>query len=846
MQPLLAEILDHPTELLALADIENLRLIGCNRNFENHFSVTSDIVVGKPFYDAVSINVPREKTDRIIKALGQSNFFIDKEESAENHFFFNSINAEGAQYCVVRVSNLKLNYALQQYQQLFEKNLAGVYKSDINGKLLSCNSAFARILGYENAEELIGKSTTPFYKNPEQRKAYLDALRTKPVLMNYELQVLRKDGTTASCLENSYLERAPSGHETISGTLIDITEKKNIENALQESEQRFKSISTVSHESVLFCADEIVMDCNDQFANLFGYQRCSEVIGKKLSEFISEKDIKRLRTSVEISSTNQNEIRTQNKHGKSIFLEVTGSYLTYKGAQTLALVLNDITSRKKAELALEQSVVRFRNLLENSPNGVIILTEGKIKYLNHAACALMGVEDEDALYDKSFLQFFSTEERKELKLDLQDIRDGLEVPYKEVRLIDRHDNIVDVGIKSTLTAYENKPSIQVTLNNVSAKNQLVQEQIRIRLIEEINTALKQEIEEHKATQHKLVREQRSATEQKAKLESIFNSTENLMMWTINPNYDITAMNRNFVMWMKEFYNERVSIGNNIMHVLQRHLDPDFYQGQLQAFENGFKGRPQQFEFPLRNANDETIWLQAFLNPVSMDGKLEELSCLLYDNTERRAIDRKILDSLKEKEVLLQEIHHRVKNNLQVISSILNLQSSYVKDQHTLEVLQESQQRIKSMSFIHETIYRTADFSSLEFTDYVKTIVSNLIQSYRREGTTVEFLPKMDKVYLSLDQSIPCGLIVNELVSNALKYAFVGRKKGKLEIILREKDNHIHMEVADDGVGMSKNFNYEKTDSLGIQLVYALLEQIDANMEVNMTKGTSFLIEFEKK
>ena len=230
----------------------------------------------------------------------------------------------------------------------------------------------------------------------------------------------------------------------------------------------------------------------------------------------------------------------------------------------------------------------------------------------------------------------------------------------------------------------------------------------------------------------------------------------------------------------------------------------------------------------------------------MDDKLEELSCLLYDNTERKEFDRRIRDSLKEKEVLLQEVHHRVKNNLQVISSILNLQSSYVKDEKTLEVLRESQQRIKSMSFLHETIYRTADFSKLEFTNYLRSIASNLIQSYRTSETQIIFEDNMETVFLNLDQSIPCGLIVNELVSNALKYAFKGRKKGRLKINLNETDNIVNLMISDDGVGLPKEFNYDKTDSLGIQLVYALIEQLDAKMEVTNKKGASFSISFMKK
>lgn len=624
------------------------------------------------------------------------------------------------------------------------------------------------------------------------------------------------------------------------------TNKKIIERELAESEQRFKTLSDVASEGVSFVQDGVIVDANEQLGRIFGYEGSHQLVNRKLIEFIAVSDIQRIMASAEISAINRNEIRTTDTLGKSIFLEITGSYLQYKGRRTLALVCNDISARKRTEQALQQSLVSFQRLLEDSPNGVVIITDGRIQYLNQSACRLLSVDDEDDVFGDPFENYVEKDYRAAVLHDLQVIRDGGEVMNKEVKMVTTSSETIDVELKSTLTVYENKPSIQVTLNNITDRNKLLQEQIRVRFVEEINAALKAEIDEHRATQIKLEKQQRQTLEQTAKIESIFNSTENLMMWTLNYNYEVTTMNVNFMKNMKQTFGEDVKDSDNIMAILQRHVDHNFYQGQLQAFTNGFKGRPQQFELPLRNESNETVWWQCFLNPVYLHGKLEELSCLVYDNTERKVIDRKIRDSLKEKEVLLQEVHHRVKNNLQVISSILNLQTSYVSDPHTLEILRESQQRIKSMSFIHETIYRTADFSRLEFMDYIKTIASNLIQSYRTASTAIEFVPEMESVGLNLDQAIPCGLIINELVSNALKYAFKGRKKGRLGIVLREENNEVILVVKDDGVGLPKDFAFEKNNSLGIQLVYALLDQIDATMKVDQSNGTEFFIRFHRK
>jgi PAS domain S-box-containing protein len=621
---------------------------------------------------------------------------------------------------------------------------------------------------------------------------------------------------------------------------------KFIERELEESELRFKILSDVASEGVCFIQEGSIVDANEQLARIFGIDNGATLVKRKLNEMLAISDIQRIMASAEISAINRNEVRTTDVSGRLVFLEITGSYLQFKGKRTLALVFNDISIRKRTEQALHQSLVSFQRLLEDSPNGVVILTEGKIQYLNQAACRLLSIDDEDELFGDAFDNYIEEPFRDSVMKDLQSIREGVDVGSKEVRMVNVLHELIDVEIKATLTVYENKPSIQITIDNITDRNKLMQEQIRVRFVEEINAALKAEIDEHRATQLKLEQQQRQTLEQTAKIESIFNSTENLMMWTLNHDFEITELNANFVKSMRSTFSEEVVQGENFMEVLQRHVDHNFYQGQLQAFTNGFKGRPQQFELPLRNENNETVWWQCFLNPVYLHGKLEELSCLVYDNTERKEIDRKIRDSLKEKEVLLQEVHHRVKNNLQVISSILNLQSSYVNDPKTLEILRESQQRIKSMSFIHETIYRTADFSRLEFMDYIKTIASNLIQSYRTPATRVDFIPDMQSVGLNLDQAIPCGLIINELVSNALKYAFKGRKKGTLIVVLKEENDDIILAVKDDGVGLPRDFAFEKNNSLGIQLVYALLEQIDATMKVDQSNGTEFFIRFHRK
>jgi PAS domain S-box-containing protein len=840
------QIIERSNDALAIVRYtEDFIVLQVNKNFSK--VARQEEALNQVLFDILGVNVSHEKRQALLTEIKNDGFVEYRPGLSNYELIISKLADPKEEVLLVRLIDRKAEYDVEAYNHLFERNRVGVYQSNLDGVLINCNEAFAQLLGFAAPSELIGNNTLKHYYVPQQRNDYLEQLKKNPSLRNFEIKILRADGIVLDCLENSYLETLPSGAEQISGTLMDITERKKVEQALLESEQRFKALAHVTHECVVFCDEDHIIDCNDQFAQLLGYYDRSDLIGKEIVEFITRPDFLRIKTSIGISINNQSEIRINDLQNRLIILEVTGSNIMHGGRPCLVLTMNDISARKRAEFALEQSVVRFRNLLENSPNGVIILTDGMMKYGNHAACELMGVNDEDELYDETFSSFVDPKYRPEVEEDLESIRNGAQIDYKEIKLLRSDQSHEEVGIKCILTIYENRPSIQITLNSVSIRNQLVQEQVRVRLIEEINNVLKQEIEEHKRTQTKLHQQQKATAEQKAKLESILNSTENLLMWTSDLDLSLTTVNKNFADWMHNQFESAIQLGDDAKAVLQKQLDLDYYQGQLSAIDNALKGRPQQVELALLNKLGETIWMQAFLNPVYQEEELTGISCVMFDNSERRAVDRRVRDSLKEKEVLLQEVHHRVKNNLQVISSILSLQSSYVSDESTLRILQESQERIKAMSFIHETLYRTADFSKLEFTDYIRTIAGNLVQSYRINETSVRFEPELDNVYLNLDQSIPCGLIVNELISNALKYAFKGRSEGVLRLKLGQQDELIDLVVEDDGVGLGEDFKFEKHDSLGIQLVYSLVEQLDANLDVHSTKdkGTTFHLRFKR-
>ncbi len=229
-----------------------------------------------------------------------------------------------------------------------------------------------------------------------------------------------------------------------------------------------------------------------------------------------------------------------------------------------------------------------------------------------------------------------------------------------------------------------------------------------------------------------------------------------------------------------------------------------------------------------------------------DGKTLGIVCIGSDIVEITRAKNEIKASLEEKEILLQEVHHRVKNNLQIISSLLNLQSRYIKDENDLELFKDSQSRVKSMAFIHEQSYQSSNFSSIEFSDYINNLVTYLIHYYEVDLRKIDVKMDVDDVKLDLNTSIPCGLIVNELVSNSLKHAFPQNMKGEIYIGLHShNDSQYTLIVADNGIGLPEDFNFRNPDTLGLQLVNGLISQLYGTLNLIKTDGTRFEINFNK-
>jgi PAS domain S-box-containing protein len=323
----------------------------------------------------------------------------------------------------------------------------------------------------------------------------------------------------------------------------------------------------------------------------------------------------------------------------------------------------------------------------------------------------------------------------------------------------------------------------------------------------------------------------------SQLAAIINTTDDII-FSIDRDYRMVEFNEVLKNIVRERTGEEITPGRLIFEL----LPPQHKTELISIYKKVLSGQSITAIEAFVVAGEERLY-EAHYNPIRTSGAITGIAVFSRDITEQKRSEENTLKSLKEKEVLLKEVHHRVKNNLQVISSILNLQTSYLKDKGTINLLKECQNRIKTMAFIHESLYQNKDFSQINFSEYIVTLVKNLFYSFEANQQKIKTNFDIDTIFLNLDMSIPCGLIMNELVSNALKYAFEGGREGAIFIKLKKERGRVRMVVADNGRGIPEHIDFRNTETLGLQLVTTLTEQINGTITMNRNKGTTFEIIF---
>jgi PAS domain S-box-containing protein len=741
----------------------------------------------------------------------------------------------------IRDLRQKFHELEDRYQKFSAASLEGILIHE-NGIIVEANLA-AYKLWKCNEPELLGQDIFTLL-NPEAVSFVKQNIREKREGI-FEVLIKRSTGEKIMC-EYAGKEIIYNNMPARVVTFRDISVRKEAEKRAKDIEEQYKRMSEASFEALLIHNNGKITDFNKISCALFGYTP-EEFGGMSIFDLAPKESGPLLRKQISSGFQEPYEVLGMRKDGSIFFGELNAKEFTYNNYTARVVAIRDISRRKEDEKKLQVAKDDYETLIQKSPDGIIILDErGKIIFANPKAYQIVRIKQLDEIYGKSILEFVSPEYHEQIRKNRILLEEGKDLPFLKVRAIRIDGSMVEVEYKPVRIGYQGINATLVAYHDIDLQEQLANEKLRYKVSLETNKALKKEIQVRKKVEEKLQTSQEQYRTQTAKVNSIITNSTHLI-WTMDRNRKLTSLNKNFSDFIFEIYAIRPTINSNA-DMAKYGAKVEYTEFWREKTHAAMSGISQHFETMFTKKNKEIVWKEMYLNPIKdKSGKVTEVSGIGHDITEKKIAEEKIKQSLKEKEVLLKEVHHRVKNNLQVISSILNLQSSHVTDKQTLDILKESQDRIKAMSFIHESLYQTKDFTSVNLSEYIHNISTNLLYSYKPEGKKVALKQKVDRIFLNLDSAIPCGLIINELMSNSLKYAFAGKTKGELKISIElDKQENVHLIMSDNGPGLPRSLNFRNTQSLGLQLVMLLVSQLRGSIHLDNKKGAKFTIIFNKK
>jgi PAS domain S-box-containing protein len=691
----------------------------------------------------------------------------------------------------------------------------GYYEVDLAGRFTFVNQSFGRLVRL-SPSELIGLDNRAYMSEDSAREIFriFQSVYLSGELQRVkELEVARRDGSRIWVEFTVALRRdaqgAPLGFR---GIIHDLTARKKTERALEEANTRLRGLIQAIPDIVYF-KDTALRNLvsNQAFEKAFGLSEGS-IAGKTDDEILPPGLAAAYRHSDELVLTSGKPYRFEEtmsgRDGREVVFETIKSAYRDGAGEISGLVgvSRDITDRKRTEAALQESEERFRTLYENSTVGLYRTTpDGRILLANPTMLRILG--------------FDTIEELSKRNLET----DGFEPNY--ARSVFKERIAADGLIRGLESAWRRKDGMTAYVRESARaiKDESGTVKFYEGTVEDITDRKRAELEV-------LVSEERYRRLFENSLEGIFQSTPEGRFIAANPalvrmfGYDST----------KEFLEVR---------------SPDLYANPydreeiIQVIETLGEIRHREVLYRRRNGMtfhallNATVVRDAAGRPSHYEGNLTDISDLTRSKTALQA-------ALQEKEILLKEIHHRVKNNMQVISSLLNLQVRYLKDPEAIGVFRDSQQRIRAMALIHEKLYQSENLARVDFGNYIRHLTASLVGSQVKQPGQVEVRTEIENIEFDLKTSIPLGLIINELVSNALKHAFPDDRTGEIVIGLRRTAEGFLLTVRDTGVGTPGEIDIHHAKSMGFQLVSLLARQLDGRFELGPAPGTEFRVYFQ--
>jgi PAS domain S-box-containing protein len=730
----------------------------------------------------------------------------------------------GVMVCASDITELRkaegeLKEREKHFRELWDHAPVAYHTLDINGIITDVNQTEAKMLGYAK-EEMVGKSIFEFIlpeQREEARRRFKQKISGQKIPRAESRMYAKKDGSKIYVSIDDVLERnGDSKVISVWTTMVDITEQKEMEAVVEESEKRYRDLVEKAGIAILIDDKEGNFKyVNKRYAEIFGYS-VEEMKKQSIRSVVHPDDLERVmgyhkkRLQGKTVPTRY-EFRGVRKDGSTIYLEVDsvalgeGENLT--GTRSY---LRDITERKLAEQALRESEERFRSVVEHSHEGIFIVDDAyRFVYCNDELSRILGCPREEII-DQDFRKFLD-DESKELVADRYVRRQrGEKIPARyEFNVIGKNGDKRRVEISS------------VVIKDSRGKTRTVAQILDITERKQAEEALRKNEEKY-----------RTLTE---------NVNLGIYRNTASPKGRFLEANP-AIIGMFGYESKEEFLTLNVVDLYQNTEDRTIFNAKMMR-----EGFVKDEELRLKKKNGTP--LVASVSAVAVkdeEGVIKYYDGIIEDITERKRTEEQIKASLKEKETLLQEIHHRVKNNMQIISSLLNLQANLSKDNDFLIMVKASQSRIRSMALIHDNLYRSQNLSDINFSEYIQALTVHLFQFNQVNSNLVQLKMNLEDVFLDIQTAIPCGLILNELVTNSLKHAFPDGRSGEIMIELHPLAEHtFQIIVKDTGVGIPKDLDLSHTTSMGLQIVTSLLNQVEGSMEVQREGGTTVKIVFKE-
>jgi len=717
-------------------------------------------------------------------------------------------------------NDLKFRNALLATQQ--EVSPDGILVVGEDGKVLSFNSRFAKMTGI--SPELLATETDEAIMG-----TILDKLVDPDAFLEKARYLYGHRGETSQdevrLLDGRTFDRFSSPMTGSDGRhygriwyLRDITEKKRAEAAALESAEQYRTLIESANEAIFIIQDGAVVYSNPRGLVLTGVS-ADEIARHSFLDFVYPEDRKeamdRHRRRLENKPLEPRaQMRLVDRSGGIRWIEVDAVLIAWNGKPATLNFATEITNRKAAEQALQESEIKFREIF-NNVNDAIEIHEldaagvpGKYLEVNDVACRMLQYT-RDELLKKGPLEIATGTRSIPLEeINARFVTEGKAFFETEHR---RNDG--------TIFPVE----VNAHVVNIGGKN------VVLSVVRDITERRKQE---------QALRKSEERFKQIAE-------TAGEWIWEADPDGRFTYSSP--VVTPILGYSPEEVTGKFFFEF----FIPDEREGlKKEAYALLSRKQPfRGFVCPALHKDGRTIFLTSSGAPIGdQDGRLAGFRGSSTDITARIHADRALLQSLDEKELLLKEIHHRVKNNLQTISSLLYLQLLSTRDEQQIAGIREARARVTSMGLIHQKLYQSADISTIPFLDYVQSLIEFLKESYGVDPDRVRVGIEVQPPDLSLDidNGIPCGLIISELVTNALKYAFPGLAGGTIRIRIARDGEEYTLSVSDDGVGLPADFDPANARTLGMTLVSGLVGQLDGTIAFGKGPGTTVNIRFSPK